>query len=64
MLFCGASSGLLNRMQVVGVLVAGDQNCPLIPAPDDFLSWAPASLASHYPTLIAFQNRVLWIPTK
>ena len=54
------------RIQVLGVLVARDQNgATILPAPVDYLSWTPrvAGFATN-PKLIALHHRVLWITGK
>jgi hypothetical protein len=56
----------INQIQVLGVLVATDQNgTTIVPAPIDYLSWTQriAGFGTD-PTLVALQNRVLWIPAK
>jgi hypothetical protein len=56
----------INQIQVLGVLVATDQNgTTIVPTPIDYLSWTQriAGFGTD-PTLVALQNRVLWIPAK
>ena len=56
----------ISQMQVIGVLVAQDQNgSAIMPAPVDYVSWMPriAGFATN-PQLLGMQNRVLWITGK
>ena len=56
----------ITQLQVIGILVATDQSGrTIVPAPIDYLSWTQriAGFAAD-PTLVALQNRVLWIPAK
>jgi hypothetical protein len=56
----------ITGIQIQGILVAQDQNgTSIVPAPVDYLSWTPriAGFATN-PTLLALQNRVIWIPAK
>ena len=56
----------ITQIQVLSVLVATDQNSTtIVPAPIDYLSWTQriAGFGTN-PTLVALQNRVLWMPAK
>ena len=56
----------ITQLQVLGVLVATDQNgTTIVPAPIDYLSWTQriAGFGTN-PTLVALQSRVLWMPAK
>jgi hypothetical protein len=56
----------ITGIQVPGVLVARDQNgTVIVPAPVDYVSWTPriAGFVTT-PSLLALQNRVLWIPAQ
>jgi hypothetical protein len=62
----GQQKSPITGIQVLGVLVARDQNgTVIVPAPVDYLSWTPriAGFATA-PTLLGLQHRVLWIPAK
>jgi hypothetical protein len=62
----GQQNSPITEIRMRGLLLAHDQNGnAIVPAPIDYLSWTPriAGFATD-PSLIAVQNRVLWIPTK
>jgi hypothetical protein len=56
----------ITHIQVLGVLVATDQNgTNIVPAPIDYLSWTQRIAGFGInPALVALQNRVLWMPAK
>jgi hypothetical protein len=62
----GQQKSPITGIQAPGVLVATDQNgTVIVPAPVDYVSWTPriAGFVTT-PSLLALQNRVLWIPAQ
>jgi hypothetical protein len=62
----GQQKSPITEIQVPGVLVATDENgTVIVPAPVDYVSWTPriAGFVTT-PSLLALQNRVLWIPAQ
>jgi hypothetical protein len=62
----GQQNSPITEIRMRGLLLAHDQSGnAIVPAPIDYLSWTPriAGFATD-PSLMAVQNRVLWIPTK